>query len=66
MEAREPDKELMDKEKTKDYLRENEELERRIDEGFKMEKEIEKEYGGALTLEQNLNSSARALLRYCT
>jgi len=51
-------KKLMDKEKTKDYLRENEEMERRIDEGFKMKKGIEKEYGGVLTLEQNLNSSA--------
>ena len=51
-------KKLMNNEKTKDFLRENEELERRIDKGLKMEKEIEKEYDKVLTLDQNMNSSA--------
>ena len=51
-------KELMNNEKSKNSLRENEELERRIDKGLKMEKEIEKEYDEILTLEQNMNSSA--------
>jgi len=51
-------KKLMNREKTKNFLIENEIMEGQIGEASKMEKEIEKEYGGVLMLEQNLNSSA--------
>ncbi len=55
-------KKIMDQEKTKGFLRENEEMERRIDEGFQMEKEIGNEYRGVLTLEQNLNSISTIII----
>jgi len=56
-------KELLEKEETKKLLENDNELRRKINDASGMEKEIEKEYGRVLTLEDNLNSVSIIFLK---
>lgn len=51
-------KKLLESPEVEEWLEKDEELKRKLYRGFEMEKEIEREYGRVLTLEENLASDA--------